>query len=398
METHVWRAGDHPGGTIGSFRGAQFFRMNGKKGYIITIGLLFLSLLSLHGFAEEKPVELLFFYEAGCPHCARIERFLDERIMKNYRVGIRRYEVHQPDNARLLGQFAELYGMEVRTPAVFIADTLITGDDRSSFRAIEASVRKALRTGAPSPLLLVKDREELTQKISITALMSAAAVDAINPCACAVLVLLLGTILTGKRSRRRVIKAGLAFTASTLISYLLMGMGLFFAIRIAGIQTYIYIGVSLLAILIGLGNLKETLWPERWFSMEVPRSWRPRIEAITAGVTSVPGAFGIGFLVSVFLLPCTSGPYVVVIGMLSGSSFRLQAIGLLLLYNLIFILPFIAITLGVGYGLTTTAKVERLRRERTRQIHLITGLIMLAIGTVLILLVVTGHAGINVKV
>ena len=38
-----------------------------------------------------------------------------------------------------------------------------------------------------------------------------------------------------------------------------------------------------------------------------------------------------GFLVSVFLLPCTSGPYIVVIGMLSDASSRMLALGLILL-------------------------------------------------------------------
>jgi len=362
-----------------------------RNSYTILLGFIFISLFSFQGFAEQEPVDQLFFYEAGCPPCARFERFLSERIKQYYRVEIKRYEVHEPENALLLSRFASLYNMEVHTPAVVVGDTLIIGDERSSFRAIEASVREALRTGAPSPLSLVRDRQDLKRTVSLTAVLSAAAVDAVNPCACAVLVLLLGTILTGRKNRRRVIRAGLAFTASTLISYLLMGMGLYFAIRITGIQPYIYIGVSILAILIGLGNLKETLWPEKWFIMEVPKSWRPRIQEITKGVTSVPGAFGIGFLVSVFLLPCTSGPYVVVIGMLSESLFRLPAIGLLILYNLIFILPFIIITLGVGYGLTTTARVERMRREKTRNIHLITGLIMLAIGAGLILLVATGN-------
>ena len=215
--------------------------------------------------------------------------------------------------------------------------------------------------------------------------------DAINPCACAVLVLLLGTILVGKKSRRHVIRAGLAFTLSTFISYLLMGMGLFFVISIAGIQNYIYIGVSVLAVLIGLGNIKEYFWPEKWFNMEVPGSWRPKIKEITTGITSIPGAFGIGFLVSVFLLPCTSGPYIVVIGMLSESSTRISAFGLLVLYNLIFVFPFIAITLGVGYGLTTTARIEKMRLAKRQKIHLITGLIMFTIGAGLLVLVRTGN-------
>jgi cytochrome c biogenesis protein CcdA/glutaredoxin len=348
-------------------------------------------IFSIQEYAEKKPVELLFFYESGCPHCARAERFLNERIKPNYHIDIKKYEIHKPENASLLIRFAELYNTEIYTPSVLIGDTLITGDERTSFKTIEESVRKALRIQAPSPLTLLKDKEGFKRKISISAVLSAATIDAINPCACAVLTLLLGTILLSKRSRSQVIKAGLAFTASTLISYLLMGLGLFFVISISGIQQYIYIAVSILAILIGLGNMKDYIWPEKWFSMEVPQSWRPGLQKITTSITSIPGAFGIGFLVSVFLLPCTSGPYLVVIGMLSESSTKIQAFWLLIIYNIIFILPFIAITLGVGYGLTTTARMEKLRKEKLGKIHLITGLIMLSIGVALILLVITGN-------
>jgi cytochrome c biogenesis protein CcdA len=168
-----------------------------------------------------------------------------------------------------------------------------------------------------------------------------------------------------------------------------MGLGLLYAIRITGIQQHIYMGVAILAILIGLANMKDYVLPEKWFSMEVPQSWRPKLQGIVSRVTSVPGAFAIGFLVSVFLLPCTSGPYVVVIGMLSESSTRAMALGLLLVYNIIFILPFIVLTLGVGYGLTTTASIEKFRKEQIRILHLITGLVMFAIGSGLMFLAMT---------
>jgi len=357
------------------------------------IGILFfiilLSIFPIRGYAENEPIELLFFYESGCPHCARIERFLNDRVKLNYNVEIKKYEIHQSENARILSRFAKLYNTEIFTPSVVVGDTLIKGDERKSLRVIEQSVRTALRENMPSPLTLLKHKDEFNRKISISAVLSAAIVDAINPCACAVLILLLGTILVGKKSKSQVIKAGLAFTASTLISYLLMGLGLFYVISIAGIQQYIYIGVSILAILIGIGNMKDYIWPEKWFHMEVPQSWRPKVQRITSRVTSVPGAFGIGFLVSIFLLPCTSGPYIVIIGMLSESSSKFMAIWMLIIYNLIFILPFIAITLGVGYGLTTTARIEKLRKKKLGKIHLITGIIMFLIGAGLILLVIT---------
>jgi hypothetical protein len=40
--------------------------------------------------------------------------------------------------------------------------------------------------------------------------------------------------------------------------------------------------------------------------MEVPEAWRPKMRKLIKGVTTPYGAFGIGVLISLFLLPCTS--------------------------------------------------------------------------------------------
>ena len=66
--------------------------------------------------------------------------------------------------------------------------------------------------------------------------------------------------------------------------------------------------------------------------------------------------------------------------MLSRTASRWQAVQLLLLYNFVFILPFLIITLGVGFGLTTTAKVERWRQNKRDRLHLITGVFLILLG------------------
>ena len=347
-----------------------------------------------------QKVEMLFFYEEGCPHCGRIERFLQDRIEPNYPVEIHRYEIHDPENAQLFQRVAEAYDVSAETPAVFVGDSVFQKDTRSRLFVLERRVRELSRKGAPSPLKRLEEQKPEPKKtgqdsesmrgITLGAVIWAAAVDAINPCAFGVLTLLLGTILLGSNNRRRVIGAGLAFTASTYISYLLMGFGLLSAIHIAGVQHYIYVGVAILAILIGLWNMKDYFWYGRWFSIEVPQKWRPALKKITRGVTSVPGAFGIGFVTSLLLLPCTSGPYVVIIGMLGNTATRPEAVGLLILYNLIFVIPFVVITVAVGFGLTTPQKVEEWRKHSLEKLHLATGLVMVALGIVMIVLVSTG--------
>lgn len=344
-------------------------------------------------------IDLLFFYEKGCPECVKIDDFLQKRIKPNYPVTIKAYEIHEPENARLMMDLARFYGakdvLEKGTPAIYIDDKAFHGSTRIIQRKIEEALRYALTKKASSPLsrLPVKNRgEKLRTHITFPALIGAAAVDSVNPCACAVLVLLLGTILlASRRKKRAVLGAGFSFTAACFISYFFMGLGLYSAVRVSGIQHYIYIAVSILAIFLGIWNIKDFFWQGRWFSIEVPQIWKPLLKRITANITSVLGAFFIGFLISLFLLPCTSGPYIVIIGMLSNTATRMQAIWLLLLYNTIFILPFVIITLAVGLRFTTTARVEMWRQKKLRRIHLFTGFFMLALGVTLIIFLLLGN-------
>jgi cytochrome c biogenesis protein CcdA len=104
------------------------------------------------------------------------------------------------------------------------------------------------------------------------------------------------------------------------------------------------------------------------------------MKGLIGRVTSIPGAFLIGFVVSLFLLPCTSGPYIVILGLLAKATTKSYAIILLIFYNLIFVLPMILITLALFFGLTTTKKAEKLRQKKLKILHLIAGIIILCLG------------------
>ena len=117
--------------------------------------------------------------------------------------------------------------------------------------------------------------------------------------------------------------------------------------------------------------------------MEVPQSWRPKMKSLIKSITSPVGAFFVGFVISLFLLPCTSGPYIVILGMLSQEEVFMSAFFWLLLYNAIFILPMIIITLAVYKGLNPQ-KLEKERQKKLRLLHLIAGILMLGIGAVIL--------------
>lgn len=367
--------------------------------------IFLLFLLVLNAFlasAQDEPVEINIFYGQGCPHCSKLITFL-ESIQDKYPLEIKEYEVYfNSDNRELFEAMAEAFNVEIQgVPTIFIDDKVIVGFTDSIGRSLEEEIDRCIREECPpaseklergkeatnESLSIVGEssppedpqKTETVRKLTTPAVISAAAVDAINPCAFAVLIILLTTILAAG-SKKRIFYAGMAFTISIFISYFLMGIGLYSAIQAAGLTHKFYTVVAVLAILVGLFNLKDYLWYGKWFTMEVPMKWRPKMKSLLRGITSVPGAFLIGFAISLFLLPCTSGPYIVILGLLAKVTTRNYALMLLLLYNLIFVLPMILITFAIYFGFTTTEKAEAWRKSKLKYLHLIAGIIILLLG------------------
>jgi len=361
----------------------------------------------LLGFSlAAQATQLVLFYETGCPHCADMESFLESIAPDHPKLDVVRYEIHDAKAHTLLEQLLSAYAVPLGSvPIIFVGDVALIGgtfyglydtptslSGRAEEMALEGAIATAIAEDAPSPLERAQPvrTKGLGDQLTIPAVVIAAAADSVNPCTFAVLVLLLGTLLVaGKRGK--VLQAGLAFTGAIYISYFLMGLGIFSAIQSAGVQRPFILAVSSLAILLGLWNMKDYFAYGKWFSIEVPQRWRPTVKRLTASVVSVPGAFLVGVLDSLFLLPCSSGPYIAILALLSKTTTRSQGIGLLLFYNLIFILPLLIITLAVHFGYTTTARAERWRSARLGKLHLISGVIMLLLGAGMIVALQFGY-------
>jgi len=352
-------------------------------------------------------VTLVFFHETGCPHCARVQGFLDELAPAYPDLEVVSYDLHEPEALELLEQLLIEYEVELGpTPLWFIGDVASIGGTFYGLRdepyapaglaekpALEEAISRAISENAPSPLSRLTGETStggLAQDLTIPAVILAAAADSVNPCTFAVLVLLLGTLIVAGR-KGKVLQIGLAFVAAIYLSYFLMGIGIFTAIQAAGIQRPFILAVSSLAILLGLWNMKDYFAYGKWFTIEVPQRWRPTVKRITASVVSIPGAFAVGVLDSLFLLPCSSGPYIAILALLSKTASRGQGIVYLLLYNFIFVVPLLLIVGAVYFGYTTTARAERWRSARLGKLHLVSGAVMLLLGVGMIIAVSLGY-------
>jgi cytochrome c biogenesis protein CcdA len=230
----------------------------------------------------------------------------------------------------------------------------------------------------------------MTDILNLGRITALALADSVNPCALAVLAMVLMTILIqNPEKRKKVLYSGLAFSAAVYISYLVYGLIIVqffktFAGLLRGNAIFIYKGSAIIAMLIGALNIKDFFFYRKGgFATEMPIWMRPKVKRIIEKITSPAGAFVIGFVITTFLLPCTIGPYLVASSLLSELGI-IGALPWLLYYNLLFILPMLVITFVIYFGVAEIEKVSGWRDKNVRFLHLIAGVLLFSVGLALL--------------
>ncbi len=217
---------------------------------------------------------------------------------------------------------------------------------------------------------------------TITTVLLTAIVDSINPCAIGVLILLISTLLAMSHNRNKMLFTGLIYIMAVYITYFSAGLGLTaFLSKIPLVVTeYISIAVALIVITGGLIEIKDFFWYGRGFSLAIPHNRVKQIEHYAKRAT-VPGVIFLGMFVAAVELPCTGGPYLAITLILS-QNFNLQALLLLAIYNVIFVIPLVIILMLTYFGV----KVQNIKRWKQSYRHwmrLAIGIILISLGFLL---------------
>ena len=359
--------------------------------YAILILLLFSSVC--------HPIAVDLYYGEGCPHCASTSAFL-ETIRNEYNLSISRHEVYYDAEGRaeLIAQY-EKFGYDINkggVPTSIIEGTaMVVGElSETQWRTLFDSYAKGDRPAGifthDSFALPAENQTAFMNKttkdpieehngatgLTLPVLIGAAAVDSINPCTIAVMVLLCGAVLCSK-GRNHALLSGLVFSFVIFFMYMLYGLGILKAISEFELTRAFYGIVTAGALILALMEINAYFnYKPGFLAVEMPMFLRPYAKKATAGATSPIGVGLAAILCSIFLLPCSSGPYLVVLGMLAKAA-TLQTLSYLVLYNLVFILPMLVITCALYLGKTTVEKLNETKEKYIRVIHLVSGLILL---------------------
>lgn len=221
---------------------------------------------------------------------------------------------------------------------------------------------------------------------TIGLVLTSAAIDSINPCAIGVLILMVSVILGQGGSTKKLILNGSAYIFAIFITYLLAGLGLvyFFAAIPIVIAEYLSIAVGSLVIFAALLEIKDYFWYGKGFSLQIPKYFANKIHEYSTSKTTTVAVMLLGAFVAAVELPCTGAPYLAIITILR-IDFNFYAFLLMVLYNLIFVAPLIIILIMVASG-TKINKVSKWKEESKGTMRLFMGLLLAALGWILILI------------
>ncbi len=209
--------------------------------------------------------------------------------------------------------------------------------------------------------------------------------ESVNPCAFAVILLLIAFLFTLRKSRRRILSLGLVYISMIFLVYFAIGLGLLRAVSLSSDPHLVARVGAWLVIALGSINLLEYYVPAFPVKLHMPAFAGARARQ-WIGMATLPATIGAGILVGLCTFPCSGGIYVSVITLLNAKTTMAWGVGYLALYNIMFVLPLLVILAAVGNRVTAKAWATW-ERNNAQVLRLWFGGSMIVLGAVLLILV-----------
>ena len=363
---------------------------------------------SVQAAPGEQGAVITLFWGEGCPHCEREKAFLKDLGKKHPGLRVRDYEVWKnKGNGALYKQVLRTAGIkQAGVPTTVVGTAVFMGFNDQTRRSIEEAVSRCVRDGCPDGVAELSKRElaqnaETTGIVRIPFLGSIdpasvslpvftiiiGALDSFNPCAFFVLLFLLSLLIHARSRKRMFLIGGIFVLFSGLIYFLFMAAWLNVFLVVGQIAAITVAG-GFVALAVGGINVKDFFLFKQGVSLVIPESAKPKLFERMRGLLKAPtmpamiaGTIVLAISANAYELLCTAGfpmVYTRVLTLHKLSSF--QYYQYLVLYNIVYVVP-LAVIVAI---ITVTLGVRKLTEWQGRQLKLVSGLMMLSLGTVLI--------------
>ena len=367
---------------------------------------------------SKTPVELAYFYQKGCSYCDRANYLLKYFLKKYPHLNINEIDLNTSDGKRLNETLSNRLNLlsekRLIAPSIFIGNDYLSPEDITESK-VESLIQKYEKMETKATLEVGKEEiqkadasiVERFKSFGIPAILLAGLIEGLNPCGLATLVFFISYLTMVGRTRKEILWVGMGFTGAGFVTHLMLGFGILSFIQhlsfLPLFSRIVYLITFLFSVFLGIFSLYDYVQLKRGrpskMTLQVPDSLKKRIhriirkregelEAGKEGKSTrfLLAAMVIGFIVTLLQSTCTSQVYLPTILFVTNiPSLRDSAIFYLILYNIVYIMPLVAI-FGIVYWGTTSEQLSFFLQRRTSTIKLFTALFFFALAGILIAL------------
>lgn len=350
--------------------------------------------------AKSADATFYFFYSHQCPHCKKARPLVDAWESKYTQIKFRRLEVLRDSENRAL--FENICNnLKINNPGVptfTIGGSYVTGYEVGEHEELIEKMITEYLAGNPDAVqnassdttvdvpFLGKLDANLISLPSFTLIIGL--LDGINPCAIWVLMFLL-TLLVNTKSRKKLIMIGTVFVVASGVVYFMFMTAWLNIFLFMGITETVTILLGVVAIVMGLINLKEFFFFKKGVSLMIPEKAKPKLFKRMRGVMGAEnvvlgliGTIVLAFFVNLIELGCTIGLPAIYTRVLSISDISpLKKYLYMALYNVYYVIPLAIIVIIF----VITMGKYRFEEKYAKILKVVSGILMLTLGLILVI-------------
>lgn len=332
--------------------------------WIFTFILLIITLLP-SAYAQNEKLDVIYFYSPKCLSCRENVKFIDA-LSDNKDINLIKYDTLNDDCSSIQSGYAKHYNVDtsisLQIPALYFGEYFYPLSPANHNEVLDKINEYTSGSKTFENLNINTDScinnnvfEDVASNITVGGILLAGLIDGINPCAISML-LVFYSFLMFSDNKKKVVFISSFFIMGMFIANFTFGMGINTFYNLFAGNKYIMIGLYILSILmciialtlnsIDLFNHNKSGEVKNQLSDKVKFKMTNVMRKTVFSKYAVIAALFVGFLIGVVELSCTGQIYLpTIVYMISNSEKIFSFTIMLILYNLMFVLPLIIITI-----------------------------------------------------
>lgn len=344
-----------------------------------------------------KKICILVFYNPLCDSCLKTLGYINS-LNKRYNLRVLAYNVLIQEGLELQQRYFTAFKVSKEKRgmfSLFIGNKCFTSEEEV-FLDLEHEIHGYMSTGCDcSEAGGSNDASVVFSTLDVSHIAASGLMNSVNPCVFATFVFFVAYLGFSKINRKITMATGFLFAAAVFLTYLLIELGFFQPFYlIPGVPVVshlIYVSAALFVLLAAFLNLlgyidtrkqRSVIYKPRWFFRRKKRCFVGFFSTSGKILVVLPIlSFLTGFLLSLLRFSCTNQVHLLTIMYVAMAvpTLKNQAVLYLLLYNTVFILPLLILTVFF-HQCFTSKRVAEWREGKKGFIQLLAGVFLLLFG------------------